>query len=340
MAALTLIVALVGIFIGAEAFTNALENLGQRLRISEGVTGSIFAAIATALPETMVPIIAILGVTAAQEVREDVAVGAILGAPLMLSTAALFLMGMFAGRSRGWSDPLKPERTGLRRDLSWFLIVFSLATAALFVPARMELARAAFALVLVVMYFLYLMLTIRASARLVENGHGTEADHPLYLVTYLRRAGLRALPENMLTVVVQMAAGFVLIVGGASGFVRGVEELSASIGVSALILSLLVIPVATELPEKVNSIIWIRRRRDTLAFGNITGAMVFQGSLLPVLGITFTPWEPRPEVLLGVVLTLLASGYLFLLTRHSVIRPYHLVVNGLCYAGYGLLLFY
>ena len=49
-AALTLIISLVVICVGAEVFTNALEHLGQRLKISEGVTGSIFAAIATALP--------------------------------------------------------------------------------------------------------------------------------------------------------------------------------------------------------------------------------------------------------------------------------------------------
>ncbi|MDX1488010.1 MAG: hypothetical protein R3268_07415, partial [Acidiferrobacterales bacterium] len=107
MATVILVGSLVIIFVGAEAFTNALEHLGQRLKISEGVTGSIFAAVATAMPETMVPIVAILGATAAQEVREDVAIGAILGAPLMLSTVALFLMGLFAARTRGWKDRLR-----------------------------------------------------------------------------------------------------------------------------------------------------------------------------------------------------------------------------------------
>ena len=77
---------------------------------------------------------------------------------------------------------------------------------------------------------------------------------------------------------------------------------------ATLVLSLLIIPVATELPEKVNSILWIRRGRDTLAFGNITGAMVFQGSLLPALGIALTSWAPRPEVLWGVGITLLAAA--------------------------------
>ncbi|MFQ5937723.1 MAG: sodium:calcium antiporter, partial [Acidiferrobacterales bacterium] len=307
MAIVILITALIVIFAGAGAFTNALEHLGQRLKISEGVTGSIFAAVATALPETMVPVVAILGATAAQEVREDVAVGAILGAPLMLSTVALFLMGVFAARSRGWNDRLRPERTGLRRDLSWFLMVFGLATVALFIPVQAPLLRATVVLALILMYFIYLMLTIRASARLVRDGHGTEADHPLYLVYYLRWIGVR---ENMVTVVLQLAIGFVLIVIGARGFVRGVDMLSTMMEVSALVLSLLIIPVATELPEKVNSIIWIRRHRDTLAFGNITGAMVFQGSLLPALGVMLTPWAPSQAVLAGVGLTLIASAYL------------------------------
>ena len=108
----------------------------------------------------------------------------------------------------------------------------------------------------------------------------------------------------------------------------------AIIGVSALVLSLLIIPVATELPEKINSILWIRRGRDTLAFGNITGAMVFQGSMLPALGISLTPWEPRPEVMLELVLTLVASGYLFFMMRRGTLRPYHLLFNGLCYVGF------
>ena len=82
-----LLIALLVILIGAEIFTNALEHLGERLKISEGITGSIFAAVGTALPETMVPIVAILSTASTQAVREEVGVGAILGAPLMLSTA-------------------------------------------------------------------------------------------------------------------------------------------------------------------------------------------------------------------------------------------------------------
>lgn len=60
------------ILIAAEIFTNALEHLGQKLGISEGVTGSLFAAVGTALPETLVPILAIMGGTASAAVNEEI----------------------------------------------------------------------------------------------------------------------------------------------------------------------------------------------------------------------------------------------------------------------------
>jgi cation:H+ antiporter len=331
MSVLLLFGALVVILIGAEGFTNALEHLGERLKISEGVTGSIFAAVGTALPETMVPVIAILSTAGTQEVREEVGVGAILGAPLMLSTVAMLLMAIFAAHKRGWAGELRPERSGLARDLSWFLFAFGLSTVAIFLPHAWSPVRGLIAIVLVLTYFVYLLLTIRASAKLVQDGHGTEAEAPLYVVRALGRLGLR---EHMVVILLQLAAGFSLIFLGAHGFVHGVEELSSLLGISALVLALLIIPVATELPEKVNSVLWIRRRRDTLAFGNVTGAMVFQGSLLPALGILLTPWEARPEVVWGVVLTLLASAYLFFMMRRGTLRPYHLLFNGGCYLAY------
>ncbi len=326
-----LLIALLIILIGAETFTNALEHLGERLKISEGVTGSIFAAVGTALPETMVPVVAILSTASTQQVREEVGVGAILGAPLMLATLTMFLMALFAIHRRGWSDELHPERTGLRRDLTWFLLAFGLSTVAIFVPHQSVRVRAMIAISLVLVYFIYLMLTIRASAKLVADGHGTAASEPLFLVRLFGRLGV---PENFFTVLLQLAIGLALIILGAHGFVQGVEELSVWLGLSALVLSLLIVPVATELPEKMNSILWIRRRKDTLAFGNITGAMVFQGSLLPALGILLTPWEPRPEVLGGVFLTLLASAYLLFMTRRGFLRPVHLFFNGLCYLSF------
>lgn len=80
--------------------------------------------------------------------------------------------------------------------------------------------------------------------------------------------------------------------------------------------------------------LWIRRRKDTLAFGNITGAMVFQGTLLPAIGIMLTPWEPRPEVLTGVIITLAAAAWLRVNACTRGLAIWALLANGAGYAGY------
>jgi cation:H+ antiporter len=100
------------------------------------------------------------------------------------------------------------------------------------------------------------------------------------------------------------------------------------------LLSLLIIPIATELPEKVNSILWIRKGKDTLAFSNITGAMVFQGTLLPAIGIMLTPWLPRKEMIVGVIITLVAAIWMRYLVAKGGIRVWHLLFNGALYVAY------
>lgn len=323
---LELLLMLTVILVAAELFTNALEHLGERLKISEGVTGSLFAAVGTALPETTVPLLA-LTTGAPATVKEEIGVGAILGAPLMLATLSTFLMTLSVLRKRRLAGRVSPERTGFNRDMNYFLLAFALAAIAMFVPHDRWYIRALFSVCLVGVYVAYVVVTFRASNELVAVGHGTEALGPMLL----SRIGL---PTNMATIVVQLVAAVALLVGGTKGFIHAIEGVSHALGVSALLLSLLIIPIATELPEKVNSILWIRRGKDTLAFGNITGAMVFQGTLLPAIGIMLTPWEPRIEVLTGVVVTLAAAAWMRVGSRPAGLPIWALLVNGLFYVTY------
>lgn len=323
----TLFFMLIVILIAAEVFTNALEHLGEKLGISEGVTGSLFAAVGTALPETSVPLLALLAGTSNTQTNEEIGVGAILGAPLMLATLSLFLMTLSVWKRRGAQGHLRPERTGLTRDLNFFIAAFAFAALALFVPHTQVAVRYALGFAMVMIYFMYVMLTIRASKGLVEEGHATEADGDMFLCKL-------GLPDNMPVILLQLLLGLGLLVAGAKGFIHGVESAAQILGISTLLLSLLIIPVATELPEKVNSILWIRKGKDTLAFGNITGAMVFQGTLLPAIGIMLTPWEPRTEVLAGVIVTMLAALWLRFLVYRGDIRVKQLFLNGLLYVIY------
>lgn len=327
MVFLTLFVMLIAILIAAEVFTNALEHLGEKLKISEGVTGSLFAAVGTALPETSVPLLALLAGTNDPHLNQEIGVGAILGAPLMLATLSISLLSFAVLKQRSAQGYFHPEKTGLVRDLNFFIAAFIFAAIALYIPHEAKAARYMLGSCMVMIYFVYIMLTLQASKSLVEEGHATEAGKPMFIC----RLGL---PNNMVVVVVQLILGLALLIVGAKGFISGVEEAAAWLKISPLLLSLLIIPIATELPEKVNSILWVRKGKDTLAFGNITGALVFQGTLLPAIGIMLTPWAPRTEVLAGVIITLLGTIWLRVLISRGQLKVWHVWINGLMYLTY------
>ena len=89
-----------------------------------------------------------------------------------------------------------------------------------------------------------------------------------------------------------------MIVGGAELFVEELKKVAESVGLAPLALSLVLAPLATELPEKLNSVIWIRKGKDALAVGNVTGAMAFQSTVPVAFGLAVTEWNfsspPRP----------------------------------------------
>ncbi len=326
---ITLIFFLIVIVAASEIFTNAIEVLGSRLNFSEGVTGSVFAAIGTALPETMVPLVAIFSGNsgqAARHISEEVGVGAILGAPFMLSTLAMFLAGLASMlyKGRRQTKVITPEPGGFRRDMEFFLFSFTLAFLVAFTPYGYRGVRVFVAIILVLTYFYYIMETVKASEALVKDGHATGETKGLYLS--------RIFKEHLFFVVLQLLFAVAMIIAGAKGFVSGVTGLSQALHLPIIAVSLLIVPIATELPEKINSILWIRGGKDTLAVENITGAMVFQGSLLPAIGIFLTPWTINLTVLSSAAITIIAAVWLYWFACKAGSFSFkHLLFNGFLY---------
>lgn len=296
---LILVFSLVLILVGAKNFTNGIEWLGRKLGLGAGAVGSILAALGTALPEIMIPVMAIVF---GRDVREHtVGIGAILGAPFMLGTVAFFVVGLavvtFKERREDYPR-LKLDGAAIRRDLTTFLISYTLAILAAFLPRPLRPVIVAF-LFFAYGYFLYMALKDR-------NGKAADGElEPLYLA---RRHGEPALAPVMAQVIV----AFAVIILGARLFVHGITYLAMAWHVPALLFALLVAPVATELPEVFNSVLWIGQEKDTIALGNVTGAMVLQSSVIPALGIALTEWELTPPALLSAAMALL-SGLLVLL---------------------------
>jgi len=138
---------------------------------------------------------------------------------------------------------------------------------------------------------------------------------------------------NLIIIMTQIVVALLIIVAGAKVFVGSVQAVALAAGIPVLILSLVITPIATELPEKFNSVLWVRRGKDTLAMGNITGAMVFQSSVIPALGIALTPWILEPLALVSALLVLISAAvqYLFLLENKKLF-PAGLLLGGVFYA--------
>ena len=80
-----------------------------------------------------------------------------------------------------------------------------------------------------------------------------------------------------------------------------------ALGVEALVLALVLAPLATELPEKVNSFFWVREGKDALALGNVSGAMVFQSTIPVGIGLIFTQWSLDANAIVSIGLGLVGG---------------------------------
>jgi cation:H+ antiporter len=330
-----LVASLLIILVAAELFTNGIEWVGEGFGLSEGAVGSVLAAIGTALPETLLPIVAIVS---GHEAGDEIGIGAILGAPFMLTTLAMVVIGvavLFYGRGGRRSLDLDIDRRVIQQDLGYFLVMYALAMVAGLLHVRT--IDVCLAIVLVVGYAYYVRRHFQSPQ--AENGGDGNDIRPLRLWVVLRM-GVRRLPawtveRSTAAPFVQVAIGLILMVGGAKLFVDAVGNLGKAAGLPPLAFSLLVAPLATELPEKFNSVLWVRRNKDTLAMGNMTGAMVFQSAFPVTVGLLLTPWELAHEALVAACVALLAGSVLYLTLRiRGRLSARLLLLQGVFYVGY------
>lgn len=301
------------IVLSADYFTNGIEWLGYGLHLGEATVGSLLAALGTALPETIVPALAIL---AGNGNRQDaVGLGAILGAPFMLSTLGFAVIGIGIWIYSRRESTLDVSQTSLRGDLKFFLWSFGWAISAGMLPSFLH----KFVVVLLVVSY------IGYAWRLLGTGAQENAEVPERTL-HLWHAP--KVPMGIIWLQITLALGGLII--GAHFFVLALDQVTKTWRLPAFIISLMLTPVATELPEVLNSVIWIKRRHQSLAFGNVTGAMCFQASLVPAMGILLTPWHLSFWELATAVVAWLAALWILVASRRRLHRG-ALLFSGLIY---------
>jgi cation:H+ antiporter len=317
---LLLIACAAAIYLSCEWFVNAVEWLGQRLNVGPMAVGTILAAFGTALPESVVTFVAVVfGTSGAQK---DIGVGAAMGGPLALATVAYGVTGwMMLARRRARrkaaatvGGPAEHTTTTaasqdvgdmrkLARDQRWFLAIF---------VVKVALGLVAFAikpwlgLLFFAAYAVYFWREMRGG-----GGHGDGPDlDPLLLQRRRTRPATWA-------VVTQTLVTLAIIFVASQLFVRQLDAIGPMLGLPAAVTALLLSPVATELPEIMNAIIWVRQGKTKLALANISGAMMIQATVPSGLGLLFTPWRFDAALLTAGIVTMAAIVYLLVLLRYS-----------------------
>lgn len=312
-----LILSMLLIVASSELFTNGIEWVGQYFKLSEGVVGSVFAAIGTALPETMVPLIAILSFGEMQ--GNEVSVGAITGSPFMLTTLTFGLCGLFVwifAKNSLRNSNLKYDRRVLKRDLGFFIFAYLFVFLMTFSPADPVLRMTVGCLIMMI-YPVYLYRTFKA------EGDVGETPDTLY---FSRISNVKS--DNIFLIALQVVVSVGGIILGAYYFVNEIQLVAKGIGFSPQVLSIIVSPIATEFPEKMNSILWVRKGKDTLALGNITGALVFQSTLLGGFGVAFTKWNLGGDAILSAIVAL-SSAFVILYLIYSNKLSFKFMIAGI-----------
>ncbi|GAA1824002.1 sodium:calcium antiporter [Planosporangium flavigriseum] len=349
-----LIVCAAAIYLACEWFVNAVEWLGQHLKVGPLAVGTILAAFGTALPESVVTLVAVVFGTS--DAQKDIGVGAAMGGPLALATVAYGVTGwmMLSRRRRTLADararaeasvPASGAAAGgaspasgaspaagvpdsdvgdlvkLARDQRWFLAIFIV---------KVGLGLVAFAfkpwlgLLFFAAYAVYFWREIRGGGG--EHGDGEDLE-PLLLQ---RR---RAKPATW-AVVTQTLVTLVIIFAASQLFVHQLDAIGPMLGLPAAVTALLLSPIATELPEIMNAIIWIRQGKTPLALANISGAMMIQATVPSGLGLLFTPWRFDATLLLSGIATMVAIVYLLFLLRARKFNAKTLSFAAVFYLGF------
>ena len=309
------------VYWACEYFVNGVEWVGCKAGVSQNAVGTVLAAFGTALPESVVTFVAV--VFGRDDATRDLGVGAALGGPLVLATIAYPVVGLmlWSTRREAAHRPIDLNRARLSRDQGWFLAIFLCKTALGFTAFALK---PWFGCLFLAAYVAY------TTAAMRHADDGTEGElEPLKFQP-------RTADPRLAAALVQTAAALVVIFGASRLFVTQLGVIGPWLGMPATLVALLLSPVATELPETMNAVIWIRQGKHRLALANISGAMMIQATIPTALGLFFTRWYFDAPLVLAAGVTIIAVAGLLLLLRRNALTATRLAWFAVLYGVFAL----
>ena len=291
------------LIIASWALSYGAEHLS--FRYGAKFVGRTVLSIATTLPEIAIVIYA------AASGSYGVALGAGLGSNLLMMTLGLSLMLIIA-TTRLSKAPLKGVNVSSFKLDKIFLIITAVLSAVLFIDGYNYLDGFIFSGMFLA-YFVMALYEMKAEKKKEQllrfrlnkvTGNRSEKDknesHNIETTTIKSelkpklveaKKDLQNVPKGfdkrMLKAILIFIAGTAGILIGAEPFIHSLEGISVDIGISAVILAVIISPIAGEMPEKISLMILARKGAQgaSVAISNVLGSKILNNTLLLAVAV-------------------------------------------------------
>ena len=251
---IVILLALIGIVLGADWLVSGSASIAKRFRVSEFVIGAVIVGIGTSMPELTVSTIgAISG-------NSDVAIGNVVGSNIFNILGILGITALVC--------PIPIDRKNMRFEIPLCIIVsilLLLIAMNFFTGSRPVIGRID-GLLLLAFFVLFVWYSLH------RDRNEAEQESSDYVVI---------IP---LTVpIIKVVVGLVLLIYSCDLFVNKSVLLAREFGLSDSFISITLIACGTSLPELAASVTAAFKKNTQLALGNIIGSNIF--NITFILGV-------------------------------------------------------
>ena len=247
--------------------------------------GRVLLSIATTLPE-----IAIVMYAAANGAY-GIAIGSGLGSNLLMMTLGLAIMLIIA-TTRLSKAPLKHIDVSTFKNDMLFLIIAAVISFVLFLDGYNYID----GFIFLGLFAGYIVLSLyemrienKQKVATTTNHNANDADNPdnnnnkkLTIekgISYNNKKFIKAMGAFLI--------GAIGIVMGAEPFIHSLEGFSTDVGISAVILAVIISPIAGEMPEKISMMLLARKGAAgaAIAIANVLGSKILNNTLLLAVAV-------------------------------------------------------
>lgn len=255
-----LILALVGIVIGADQLVAGAVSIARKFKVSDFVIGAAIVGVGTSMPELTVSFIGAL------QGNSDIAIGNVVGSNIFNVLGILGLTAMFF--------PVVVNKGEKRFEIPLCIAMSLLITLLVMLGGEMTIGRVdGVILLLGFVFFIWYSFRRDRKNSVSENASTktTIVEKPLWIA------------------ILRVVAGLAVLIFSCDKFVDNAIVIARGWGVNDAFISLTLVACGTSLPELAASIAAAVKKNTSLALGNIIGSNIFNISLILGLSSLVTP---------------------------------------------------